>query len=130
MKRSTFIRGNSRVIFSVDVSGIDALRDMADVNKYIQSIIEKMPKRSMLLLLDVRNMSATDDIVESIRTMSVNYGSYFKSSAVVADGSNEGKMRELVGKTGLKKMNIYLSMDAAKKKLLGEEYGGDESGKY
>lgn len=130
MKRSTFIRGNSKVIFSVDMSEVESLKDVLDINRYIQSIIEKMPKKSMLLLLDVRKMHVTDDIVDAIKTMSVNYGSYFRSSAVVADEASEKKMNDLVENIGLKKMKVYLSMDAAKKMLLGDDDAGDELSTY
>lgn len=84
----------------------------------------------MLLLLDVRKMHVTDDIVDAIKTMSVNYGSYFRSSAVVADEASEKKMNDLVENIGLKKMKVYLSMDAAKKMLLGDDDAGDELSTY
>ncbi len=121
MKRSTFIRGHSRVIFNINLSGIETLQDLADVNKYIHTIIEKMPKRSMLLLLDVRGLNMTGEITGLLRSMSVDHSAYFRSSAVVADNSNQRNMKDLVGSIGLKKMNVHLSFDAARQELLDAE---------
>lgn len=117
MKRSTFIRGNSKVILSINLSDLATSGDIADINRYIGTIIEKMPKRSMLLLLDVRQMYLDSDIGDHLKEMIVTYSSYFRSSAVVADKDNEKNMKDLAEGLGFRKMIVYADLESARKSL-------------
>lgn len=117
MKRSTFIRGNSKVILSVNLSELATSGDVADINRYIGTIIEKMPKRSMLLLLDIRKLCLESDIGEHLKEMIVTYSSYFRSSAVVADQDNERNMRDLAEGLGFRKMIVHADLESARKSL-------------
>ena len=119
MQRSRFIRGNSKVVFSIDLSGLVASEDVMAVDQYILTIIEKMPKKSMLLLLNVKDLNLNPEIMEKLKGMTVRYNPYFRSSAVVADGSNEEKVRKMTKDLGYAKMRIYSDLETAKKSLLG-----------
>lgn len=117
MKRSTFIRGNSKVILSINLSDLASSGDIADINRYIGTIIEKMPKRSMLLLLDIRKLCLDSDIGEHLKEMIVTYSSYFRSSAVVADKDNERNMKDLAQDLGFRKMIVHADPESARKSL-------------
>ena len=89
------------------------------VDQYILTIIEKMPKKSMLLLLNVKDLNLNPEIMEKLKGMTVRYNPFFRSSAVVADGSNEEKVRKMTKDLGYAKMRIYGDLETAKKSLLG-----------
>ena len=126
MKRSTFIRGNSKVIFSINYSDVATSGDVADINRYVGTVIEKMPKKSMLLLLDVRKLCVNGDTNEHLKEMFELYSSYFKASAVVVDENNENEIKDLIKTLGFTKMIIYTNPELARKSL----FGGDNPGRY
>jgi hypothetical protein len=117
MKRSNFIRGNSKAIFCVNYSDVATIGDMVDIDNYIGTIIEKMPKKSMLLLLDVRRLKADGDTYGQLQEMFERYSSYFKSSAVVADRDNAAGMKNLINKLGFTKMQVHEDPELARKSL-------------
>ena len=119
MKRSTFIRGNSKAIFCVDYSDVATIEDITSINGYIGGIIEKMPKKSMLLLLDVRRLKTDGDTYGELKGMFQRYSLYFKSSAVVADRDTEAGMRKLIDELGFHKMQIFADPEPARKLLFG-----------
>jgi hypothetical protein len=121
MRRSTFIRGSSKVIFSINYSDIEALEEMLDIDRYVQTIIQKMPKKSMLLLLDTRKLSVSSAIREHLKEVFVRYGSYFRSSAVVVDEGNESIIRGLAKELGFTKMAIFPDLESARERLLGDD---------
>ena len=121
MKRSAFIRGNSKAIFCVDYSDLTTIEDMAGIHNYIGTIIEKMPKKSMLLLLDVRRLKTEGDTFGELKGMFQRYSLYFKSSAVVADKDNHAGMRTLIDELGFHKMQIFSDPEPARKKLFGSD---------
>ena len=124
MKRSTFIRGNSKAILCINYSDVDTIGDLTDINDYIGTIIEKMPKKSMLLLLDVRRLCANDDTYERLKEMFERYSFYFRYSAVVADKNNETKMKHLISRLGFTKMQVYADPELARKSLFGADHAG------
>ena len=77
MKRCSFIRGNSKAIFNVCYSDVVTTADLADINNYLGTIIEKMPKNSMLLLLDVRRFSLQGECYDLLKDMFERYSLYF-----------------------------------------------------
>ena len=117
MKRSTFIRGSSKVIFSINYSDISDVGEMEAIDRYVQGIIEKMPKRSMFLLLDTRKLSVNNAIHGHLREIFVRYGAYFKASAVVVDHGNDIVIRGLARELGYTKMAICADLETAREKL-------------
>ena len=120
MKRSTFIRGSSKVIFSINYSDISDVGEMEAIDRYVQSIIQKMPKRSMLLLLDTRKLSVNSAIHGHLREIFVRYGAYFTASAVVVDHGNDIVIRGLAKELGYTRMAICADPETAREKLFGD----------
>jgi hypothetical protein len=92
---------------------------MSAINNYVGTIIEKMPVKSMLLLLDVRKLAVEGDPYGQLKVMFERYGIYFKSSAVVADRDSHGEIQALIDNLGFTRMQIHDDPDAARKSLFG-----------
>jgi hypothetical protein len=117
MKRCSFVRGNSKAIFSISYADLTSTRDMADINNYLGSIIEKMPKNSMLILLDLRRLALSGEYLAQLKEMFERYCRYFGHGAVVADQVNESKVRNLIKSLGYSKMLVYEEPQTAMESL-------------
>jgi hypothetical protein len=121
LNRTATIRGKTNAIFSINYSDIAAIEDLVALNSYVGSIIEKMPKRSMYLLLDVRGLKVDGVVFEHLKKVFERYSFCFKSSAVVADKNNERNFKDLARSLGYTKMGMYTDLDSAKKCLFADE---------
>ena len=121
MKRCSFVRGKSKAIFNVRYCDVAKPADMAAINSYLGSIIEKMPKNSMLLLLDMRRLSLSGDTYTQLKEMFERYSRYFGFSAVVADQDNKSNIQNLIKSLGYTKMQVYEEPELARESLLAAD---------
>lgn len=118
MRRAKFTRGTTNVIFNVNFTNIENESDITEINNYAISFTTKMPKNSMLLLLDLRGLIANAKIEEKLTQMAIDGSKYFKASAILVDERTEESMKRIAKKLGVSKMKLYYDEKIAHEYLL------------
>lgn len=113
MKRSRFITEDSKVILHLNAKDIESDEDFLDINVYAQTIVQKMRKRSMYLLLDTRGMRVTSRLCTTIEKIISESTGYFKAAAVITDANTQVVMMSIVANLSLRKMQICRDAESA-----------------
>lgn len=84
MKRSTFLRHGSRMILKFDLSELKLEYEVDKVIDYFFSIVMKMPRNSILGLVDFRNMNITSKTLNKMIELTGICNPHFTASAFMA----------------------------------------------
>lgn len=120
MKRARFIRGANKVILSLNFSNIANELDVHEIYNYSLTFVNKMPKNSMVLLLDLKGLKVNSKIETKLYQMTTECSKYFSASAIVVDNNTEQTIKSIAAKLGLVKMITYADVETASKYLLSK----------
>jgi len=105
MNRSGFIKNGSKMVLKFDLSGLSKADDVHRVVDYFSSIALKMPKKSVLGLVDLTSMLVNMNTLNEMIRLSGQCNPHFKATAIVAlDASTKNlaaSVREHYGKINL-----------------------------
>ena len=85
MKRASFIRDGEKMILKFDPSSLESIEDLERVVEYFKSMVEKMPKNSLLAMVDFSGLAFTDEVLQQMIQLSKFSGPYVRASAAVSN---------------------------------------------
>ena len=85
MKRASFIRDGKKMILKFDPSSLESIEDLERVVEYFKSMVEKMPKGSLLAMVDFSGLAFTDEVLQQMIQLSKFCGPYVRASAAVSN---------------------------------------------
>jgi hypothetical protein len=80
MSRASFIRFKDKMILKFDLSNLDDIEDVKAIVEYSRAMVEQMPKKSMVGLVDFTGLKVTEEVVK----LTAFCNPYFRASAVIA----------------------------------------------
>jgi len=85
MKRASFLREGSKMILKFDLSNIESTEDVERLCAYFRSMVEKMPKKSIVGLADFSGITVADEIVPEMINLTEFCNPYFRATAAIAN---------------------------------------------
>jgi hypothetical protein len=121
MKRASFHKYEAKMIMKLDLSNLDHPTNVVRVIDYLVGIVKKMPKQSVVGLVDFRGLLVSDEIKqELIRLTEITYP-YFRASALMAcDAQTRELAATITSRVGGTKLPVYEDEEAAKKWLFAQ----------
>ncbi len=118
MKRASFIRDGAKMILKFDLSNLENSEDVERVAAYFRSMVEKMPKKSIVGLVDFNGLTVADEIVQEMINLTEFCNPYFRATAAIANEPAALSLLESV-KNHFGKINlpVYQEETAAKEWL-------------
>lgn len=83
MNRAKFLKYGSKMILRFDLSNLENDEDVRKVIDYFYSIVKRMPKKSIIGLIDINNLTISENTRNEIARFPEKCNPYFKASAVV-----------------------------------------------
>jgi hypothetical protein len=96
MKRASFVRAGTKMILKFDLSNLKSIEDVQRVDVYFRSLVEKMPKKSILGLVDFNGLTVADEVVEEMVSLTEFCNPYFRATAAIANEPAELSLLESV----------------------------------
>jgi hypothetical protein len=114
MKRSSFIKVDAKMIMKLDLSGLDHPMHVERVVDYLIGIVERMPKQSVVGLVDFRDIVMSEESTQHLFRLVERAAPYFRASAFLENGGDSLKMAETVSKRfDVAKLPVYQDEDLA-----------------
>ena len=121
MKRATFLRFNAKMILKFDLSHIEDAEDVKRVFEYFRSLVEKMPKKSMVCLVDFVGLEVADEVVPEMISLTEFCNPYFRATAVIANNdATKSLANAVISHFGKINMPIYQEEEPAKEWLFSQ----------
>ena len=121
MKRASFLRTGTKMILKVDLSNLDSIEDVERVVAYFRSMVEKMPKKSIVGLVDFNGLTVADEVVQEMISLAKFCNPHFRATAVIAnDEASINLANTIVNHFGKINMPIYQEEVAAKEWLFAQ----------
>jgi len=118
MKRATFIRVKEKMILKFDLSSLDSTEDVGRVVDYFLSMVTRMPKKSLVGLVDFTGLKIADEVVPEMIRLTESCNPYFRATAVIANEPSIIGLANAVIKHFVKiNLPIYQEEETAKKWL-------------
>ena len=118
MKRASFFRFEEKMILKFDLSNLDEIGEVKRVVNYFRSLVEKMPKQSMVGLVNFSGLKVTEEVTQEIIRLTEFCSPYFRASAVIApDLESTGLAKALINHFGKINLPIHPEEETAKKWL-------------
>ena len=121
MNRTKFLRDGAKMILKFDLSSLENAEDVKRVIEYCSSMIEKMPHRSMIGLVDFTGLKVADEVTQEVISLVEICNPYFRASAVLADNdATIGLANAIINHFGKINMPIYHEEEPAKEWLFAQ----------
>jgi hypothetical protein len=121
MKRASFLRAGTKMILKVDLSILESIEDVERVDVYFRSMVEKMPKKSIVGLVDFSGLTVADEIVQQMISLTEFCNPYFRATAAIAKTPAEISLVEtVINHFGKINLPIYQEELAAKEWLFSQ----------
>jgi hypothetical protein len=121
MKRAKFMRAGTKMILKFDLSNLESVEDIERVDVYFRSVVEKMPKKSIVGLVDFSGLTVADEIVQKMISLTESCNPYFRATAAIAKTPAEISFVEaVINHFGKINMPLYQEEVAAKEWLFGQ----------
>ena len=118
MKRATFLRSNGKVILKFDLSNLESTEDVDKVVAYFKSMVEKMPKKSMVGLADFNGLKVTENVTQELIRLMEFCNPYFRATATLAnDPVTTSLVKTVINHFGDINLPIYQDEETAKEWL-------------
>lgn len=112
MNRASFLRHNTKMILKFDLSNLHEIEDIKRVVEYFRSMVTKMPKKSIVGLVDFTGLRVTDEVVQEMILLTESCNPYFRATGVIAvDDASTGLAKAVINYFG--KINIPLYQEEA-----------------
>ncbi len=121
IKRAGFFKHDSRMILKFDLSNLKTSQQVSKVVEYFVSIVEQMPKKSILGCVDFRNTMVSPEITEEMIRLAEYCNPHFKATAVVAlDISTKNLAKSVINHFGRIKMQVFYDDKKANEWLVSQ----------
>lgn len=121
MKRASFLRNKGKMIMKLDLSNINEVEDVKRVAEYFDSIVQKMPKKSMVGLVCFDGLKIADEVVQEMISLTESCNPYFRATAVIAtDNATIGLAESVKNHFGKIIMPVYQKEERAKEWLFSQ----------
>jgi hypothetical protein len=85
VNRASFLSYKPKLVLKFDLSNLDEIGDIKKVVVHFKNIVEKMPKKSMVGLVDISGLKVTEDVAQEMISLTEFCNPYFRASAVIAN---------------------------------------------
>ena len=118
MKRASFLRDGEKMILKFDLSNLENSEDVERVATYFRAMVERMPKKSIVGLVDFNGLTVADEVVQEMINLTEFCNPYFRATAAIANEPAALSLLESV-KNHFGKINlpVYQEETAAKEWL-------------
>ena len=114
LNRARFVKHKEKMILAFDFSGL-SIADACQVCTYVKGIINRMPKRSVLTLVDVTNVKYDEAFKELSGDLAEHNKPYVLAGAVVGvEGWRKLFFRTATKLTGRDNLKLFDNADKAK----------------
>ena len=121
MSRARFLRDGAKMILKFDLSELENAEDVKKVVEYFSSMVAKMPKKSMVGLVDFTGLKVADEVTQEMIHLTEFCNPYFRATAVIAKNQATTSLAEAVKKHfGKINMPIYQEEEPAKEWLFSQ----------
>ena len=121
MNRASFLRDGAKMILKFDLSNLDQVDDVRRIFEYFRSLVEKMPKKSMVGLVNFTGLKVADEVVPEMIHLSEFCNPYFRATAVItSDQATTRLANAVIDHFGKINMPIYQEESAAKEWLFSQ----------
>jgi hypothetical protein len=96
IKRASFVRTGTKMILKFDLSNLESIEDVQRVDVYFRSLVEKMPKKSIVGLVDFSGLTVADEVVDEMISLTEFCNPYFRATAAIANEPAEISLLESV----------------------------------
>lgn len=118
MKRATFLRDGAKMILKFDFSDLESREDVERVITYFRSMVERMPRKSIVGLVDFNGLTVADEVVLEMISLTEFCNPYFRATAAIANEPTEISLVEsVIDHFGKINLPIYQEETAAKEWL-------------
>jgi hypothetical protein len=109
------------MILKFDLSNLDAIEDVRRVIEYCRSIIEKMPPKSIVGLVDLNGLKVADEMTQEMILLTESCDPYVRATAVLANDPESVRLAKAVSThLGGIDLPIYQEEEAAKEWLFSQ----------
>jgi hypothetical protein len=109
------------MILKFDLSNLESVEDIERVDVYFRSVVEKMPKKSIVGLVDFSGLTVADEIVQKMISLTEFCNPSFRATAAIAKTPAEISLVEaVINHFGKINMPIYQEEAAAKEWLFAQ----------
>jgi hypothetical protein len=121
MKRASFHRYEAKMIMKLDLSNLDHPTNVVRVVDYLVGMVKKMPKLSVVGLVDLNGLLASDEIKQELSRLAEITYPYFRASALMAcDARSRELAATITSRIGETKLPVYEDEEAAMKWLFAQ----------
>ena len=118
MNRASFFRFEEKMILKFDLSHLDEIEEVKRIVNYFRSLVEKMPKQSMVGLVDFSGLKVTEEVTQEMIRLTEFCNPYFRASAMIAnDLESTGLAKAVINHFGKINFPIHPEEESAKKWL-------------
>lgn len=121
MNRASFLRYGAKMILKFDLSNLDEIDDVKRVVEYFGSMVKKMPKKSIVGLVDFNGLQIADQVTQEMILLTESCNPYFRATAVIANDATTVSLAEnVISHFGKINLPIYQEEEAAKQWLFSQ----------
>lgn len=84
------------MILKFDLSNLERVEDVERVDVYFRSLVEKMPKKSIVGLVDFSGLTVAGEVVDEMISLTEFCNPYFRATAAIANEPAEISLLESV----------------------------------
>ena len=118
MKRATFVKVDGKMVLKFDLSSLLSKEEVSRVVEYFLSMVERMPKKSLVGLVDFTGLEVADEVVPEMILLTESCNPYFRATAVIAnEPATIGLVEDVKNHFGKINLPIYQDEETAKKWL-------------
>lgn len=118
MKRATFLRDGAKMILKFDLSNLENSEDVEKVIAYFRSMVGRMPKKSIVGLVDFNGLTVSDAVFQEMIKLTEFCNPYFRATAAIAnDSSTTSLVESVINHFGKINLPIYQDENKAKEWL-------------
>ena len=109
------------MILKFDLSNLESIEDVERVVAYFRSVVEKMPQKSIVGLVDFNGLTVADVVVQEMIRLAEFCNPYFRATAVITnDEASMTLANAVISHFGKINMPIYQEEVAAKEWLFAQ----------
>jgi len=118
MKRASFLRDGTKMILKFDLSNLENSEDVERVVAYFRSMVGRMPKKSIVGLVDFNGLTVADEVLQEMINLTEFCNPYFRATAAIAnDPSTTSLVESVISHFGKINLPIFKEETVAKEWL-------------
>ena len=115
MSRASFLRDGSKMILKFDLSNLESIEDVKKVVAYFRSMVGRMPKKSIVGLVDFNGLTVADEVLPEMISLTEFCNPYFRATAALANDTPAIALIEsVISHFGRINLPIYQDEEAAR----------------